>query len=59
MMADVPPDQDSSNDSTEEEDSKGNNGAARGPRDDIKVSVISYQKTGSGNEYTYDVEVRS
>lgn len=30
---------------------------ARGPRDDIKVAVLQYQKTA--DDYTYDVEVGS
>ena len=59
MMAeeDVLPDRDSEEDSEAEEGGRGYGGATRGPRDDIKVSVISYQKTGSGNDYTYDIEV--
>lgn len=31
-------------------------GPAEGPRDDIHVSVVQYQKTA--DDYTYDIEVR-
>ena len=53
----IPPDQDFLEDSSEEEGMGGSNATARGPRDDIKVTVKSYQRTGNGNEYTYDIEV--